>query len=100
MMSSYKRLPCRKPRHMKGTDVRGCCLPQGRFSDDFAAVWSQGQACWSMASDQDALQGGIPLLLQTARRDDLLGPGSIGSGKGWDRWLGIVKTQIEAGTSV
>jgi hypothetical protein len=48
----------------------------------------------------DALQGGIPLLPQTAHRAELLGPASIGPSKGWDRRLGIVKTQIEAGASV
>ena len=37
--SSYKGLPCREPHHMKGTDVRSCCLPKGRFSNDFAAIW-------------------------------------------------------------
>ena len=48
----------------------------------------------------DALPGGIPLLPKTVRRDEFLGPGSIGPSKGWDRRLGIVKTQIEAGASV
>src|SRR5262245_65274082 len=37
---------------MESADVCGYCLPQGRFSDEFAAVWPQRQACRSMAGDQ------------------------------------------------
>ena len=52
MMSSYKGFACREPRHMKGTNVCGCYLPKGSFSDNFAAVRPQRQACRSMAGDQ------------------------------------------------
>jgi hypothetical protein len=39
-------------------------------------------------------------LPKTMRCDAFSGPGNISLSQGWDRWLGIVEPQIEAGALV
>jgi hypothetical protein len=52
-------------------------------------VWAPPESLYSLSS-----------LPKTMRCDKFSGPGSISLSQGWDRWLGVVEPQIEAGALV